>query len=64
MRRRSRNLQGNAKVTLHLDTEQEAEDGGVLSIEGVMCAEGITPEEAFAEYSTLTRVMPARVRAY
>lgn len=82
-----RNLQSNAKVSLHLDTDREADDGGVLTIEGegsvdatslsqdevssyldkyleAMRADGFTPEEAFAEYSTVIRVTPTRARAY
>ncbi|UGY92068.1 pyridoxamine 5'-phosphate oxidase family protein [Streptomyces gobiensis] len=82
-----RNLHSNAKVALHLDTEREAEDGGVLTLEGVatvdaaplsddeasayiekyaemMRAEGITPEEAFSEYSAVIRVTLVRARAY
>jgi PPOX class probable F420-dependent enzyme len=82
-----RNLRSNAKVSLHLDTDREGDDGGVLTIEGegsvdaaplssdevasyldkyreAMHADGFTPEEAFAEYSTVIRVTPMRARAY
>jgi PPOX class probable F420-dependent enzyme len=82
-----RNLHSNPKVALHLDTEPNAPDGGVLTLEGeatvdaaamnegersayvnkyleTMRAEGITPDETFAEYSTVIRVIPVRVRAY
>jgi PPOX class probable F420-dependent enzyme len=31
---KARNLRGNPKVALHLDTEQDPEGGGVLTVEG------------------------------
>lgn len=82
-----RNLRGNPRVALHLDTETDAPDGGVLTLEGVaeldggplsegersaylarylddIRAQGMTPDEVFAEYSSVIRVTPQRVRSY
>jgi PPOX class probable F420-dependent enzyme len=82
-----RNLGSNPKVALHLDTDEDADDGGVLTLEGeasvddaplsegeisayvgkyleIMRAEGITPDEALAEYSSVIRVAPVRIRSY
>lgn len=82
-----RNIRSNPKVSLHLDTERDAVDGGVVTLEGTaaledgplhgeeasvylerygpdMRAQGLTPDEAFSEYSTVIRVTPTRVRSY
>lgn len=81
------NLRTNPRVALHLELDETAGDGGVVTIEGsadlddgpvrgreratyldrhldTIRAEGLDPDEALAEFSTVIRITPTRVRTY